>query len=284
MRIVSFISQGRAGYGLLRGEDEIVDCSLLLPYPDVRSALAAGNFGVFLPFLHAPTTLRASEVSWLPPVTHPDKIICVGLNYRPHLLETGRPEPDRPTLFLRLPSSQVGQSQPLLIPPESVQFDYEGELAVVIGKGGRRITQRDAMQHVAGYACYNDGSVRDWQRHSSQFTAGKNFRQTAAFGPWIVSADEIPDPRVLTLKTLLNGQVMQQASVGELIFSIPALIEYCSTFTDLLPGDVLVTGTPGGVGAFRQPPVWMKAGDRVEIAIAGIGTLSNPVIDDEGFF
>lgn len=128
------------------------------------------------------------------------------------------------------------------------------------------------------------GSVRDWQRHSSQFTAGKNFHHTASFGPWMVSADEIPDPRVLTLKTLLNGQVMQQASVDELIFSIPALIEYCSTFTDLLPGDVLVTGTPGGVGAFRQPPVWMKAGDRVEIAIAGIGTLSNPVLDDEGFF
>mgnify|MGYP001759818432 FL=1 len=151
---------------------------------------------------------------------------------------------------------------------------------MVIGKGGRRIAQRDAMQHIAGYACYNDGSVRDWQRHSSQFTPGKNFRHTAAFGPWLVSADDIPDPRALTLETRLNGQVMQQACVDDLIFSIPALIEYCSAFTDLLPGDVLVTGTPGGVGAFRQPPVWMKAGDRVEVEIAGIGTLSNPVIDD----
>lgn len=280
MKIVSFISQWRPGYGLLRGDDEIVDCSQSLPYPDVRSALAAGSFNVFLPFVNAPATLKASEVSWLPPVPNPDKIICVGLNYRPHLLETGREEPDRPTLFLRLPSSQVGHQQPLLAPPESSQFDYEGELAVVIGKGGRRIAQRDAMQHIAGYACYNDGSVRDWQRHSSQFTPGKNFRHTAAFGPWLVSADDIPDPRALTLETRLNGQVMQQASVDDLIFSIPALIEYCSAFTDLLPGDVLVTGTPGGVGAFRQPPVWMKAGDRVEVEIAGIGTLSNPVIDD----
>lgn len=136
MKIVSFISQGRAGYGLLRGDDEIVDCSQSLPYPDVRSALAAGSFNVFLPFVNAPATLKASEVSWLPPVPNPDKIICVGLNYRPHLLETGRAEPDRPTLFLRLPSSQVGHQQPLLAPPESSQFDYEGELAVVIGKGG----------------------------------------------------------------------------------------------------------------------------------------------------
>ncbi|HGE8462248.1 fumarylacetoacetate hydrolase family protein [Serratia nevei] len=282
MRIVSFMAYGRAGYGLLRGEDEIVDGSALLPYPDVRSALAAGGMAAFAPLRDASATLKAAEVSWLPPIVNPEKILCVGLNYRPHLLETGREAPDHPTLFLRSPSSQVGHGQPLLIPAESAQLDYEGELAVVIGRGGRRIAERDALRHVAGYACYNDGSVRDWQRHSSQFTAGKNFSGTGAFGPWLLSADRIPDPTSLQLETRVNGQVMQQASLTELIFSIPALIAYCSTFTTLAPGDVLVTGTPGGVGAFRQPPVWLQAGDRVEVAIAGLGTLSNPVIPDTG--
>lgn len=182
MRIVSFIANGRTGYGLLRGENEIVDGSAMLPYPDVRSVLAAGGIEAFAPLRDAPASLKADEVSWLPPIVNPEKILCVGLNYRPHLRETGREAPGHPTLFLRLPASQVGQGQPLLIPTESAQLDYEGELAVVIGQGGRRIAERDAMRHVAGYACYNDGSVRDWQRHSSQFTAGKNFSGTGAFG------------------------------------------------------------------------------------------------------
>ena len=205
------------------------------------------------------------------------KLLCVGINYMPHIKEMGRERPERPVLFVRFGDSIVGHGQPLLKPRESEQFDYEGELAVVIGKRARRVSRERALDYVAGYSCFNDGSVRDYQRHSPQFTPGKNFHASGAFGPWLVTADEIPDPRKLTLTTRLNGAVMQHESVGELCFDVPQLIEYCSTWTQLEPGDVIVTGTPGGVGAGRKPPVWMKPGDTVEVEISGIGTLRNPV-------
>ncbi|MDX1563069.1 MAG: fumarylacetoacetate hydrolase family protein, partial [Gammaproteobacteria bacterium] len=185
--------------------------------------------------------------------------------------------PEHPVVFVRFASSLVGQGPTMIKPAVSEKFDYEGELAVVIGKPARHVSRDAALQYVAGYSCFNDGSVRDFQRHSSQFTAGKNFDASGAFGPWIVTADELPDPAALKLETRLNGNVVQSESTGELHFDIPALIEYISTWTELMPGDVIVTGTPGGVGAGRNPPLWMQDGDTVEVEISGIGCLSNSI-------
>jgi 2-keto-4-pentenoate hydratase/2-oxohepta-3-ene-1,7-dioic acid hydratase in catechol pathway len=193
----------------------------------------------------------------------------------PHIREMGRERPDKPVLFTRFAASVVGHGQPLVKPLASEQFDFEGELAVIIGRRARRVSRERALDYVAGYSCFNDGSVRDFQRHSAQFTPGKNFHASGAFGPWLVTTDEVPDPRALRLTTRLNGEVVQDESVGELCFDVPALIEYCSIFAQLEPGDVIVTGTPGGVGAGRKPPLWMKPGDTIEVEIEGIGKLSN---------
>jgi 2-keto-4-pentenoate hydratase/2-oxohepta-3-ene-1,7-dioic acid hydratase in catechol pathway len=192
----------------------------------------------------------------------------------------GRELPDKPVVFVRFAASQVGHDQAVIRPAASEQFDFEGELAVVIGRRARQVRRDEAMDVVAGYCCFMDGSVRDWQRHTMQFTAGKNFHRSGAMGPHLVTADEITDARRLKLETRLNGTVMQSGSIDELIFDIPYLIEYCSTFCELLPGDIIATGTPGGVGAARKPPVWLKAGDRVTVDINGIGRLSNPVADE----
>jgi 2-keto-4-pentenoate hydratase/2-oxohepta-3-ene-1,7-dioic acid hydratase in catechol pathway len=205
--------------------------------------------------------------------------VCVGLNYQDHVVETGRENTEQPAIFLRLPESQVGHKQPIVRPRESTHLDYEAEIAVIIGKAGRRIPQKDAWSYVAGYSCYNDGSVRDWQRHTIQWTAGKNFAQTGGFGPWMVTADEIPPGATLVLSCRLNGERMQHATTEQMIFKIPKIIEYVSTWTTLVPGDVLVTGTPGGVGARRNPPVWMKPGDKVEIEIDKVGILENSIAD-----
>ena len=180
-------------------------------------------------------------------------------------------------IFLRLPQSQVGHGEPMVCPAESEQFDFEAELAVVIGKAGRRIAERDALSHIAGISCYNDGSVRDWQLATNQWTPGKNFPATGAFGPWLVTADELPPDRVLSLVCRLNGQEMQRTTTDLMMFPIPKLISFVSTWTTLEPGDVIVTGTPGGVGLRRNPPVWMKHGDTVEIELEGVGVLRNPV-------
>ena len=175
----------------------------------------------------------------------------------------------------------MGHRQPIIRPRASERFDYEGELALVIGKRARHVQREQAYDYVAGYSCFNDGSIRDYQRHTQQWTPGKNFHHSGSFGPWLVTADEQPDPGKLRLTTRLNGNVVQSESVNELCFDIPALIEYVSTWTQLEPGDVIVTGTPGGVGAGRTPPLWMKAGDKVEIDITGIGVLENPVVDED---
>ncbi len=221
-------------------------------------------------------------VTFLPVIPDPDKILCVGLNYATHVAEGGREPPEYPMLFPRYANTQVGHGEPLIRPKASEHFDFEGELAFVIGKAARHVPQAEALDYVAGYACYNDGSVRDWQRHTSQFLPGKNFVGTGGFGPWLVTADEIPDPTVMTLTTRLNGEEMQRATTDDLIFGVARLIEYISTFTELVPGDVVATGTTGGVGAYREPPVWMKAGDTVEVEISGIGTLRNTVVDEAG--
>jgi 2-keto-4-pentenoate hydratase/2-oxohepta-3-ene-1,7-dioic acid hydratase in catechol pathway len=220
------------------------------------------------------------EVSWLPVVTDPGQILCIGLNYEEHRLETKRERASHPTVFARFARCQVGHEAPILRPLESTMLDYEGELAIIIGKRGRRIAAENALDHIAGYACYNDASVRDYQRHTTQFHPGKNFPATGAFGPSMVTADEIADYTQLKLETRLNGVVVQSAGLDQLIFTIPELIAYCSTFSELLPGDVIVTGTPGGVGSARQPPLWMKDGDVVEVEISRIGVLRNPVKDE----
>jgi 2-keto-4-pentenoate hydratase/2-oxohepta-3-ene-1,7-dioic acid hydratase in catechol pathway len=209
------------------------------------------------------------------------KILCVGVNYRPHIEEMGRDIPDYPVVFTRFASSLVGPGEPVIRPLASEQFDFEGELAIVIGKPARHVSRGDALDYVAGYCCFLDGSVRDWQRHTGQFTAGKNFDRSGAIGPMVPAAD-VPDHTALELTTRVNGEVMQRGRVGDLVFDIPQLIEYCSTFTELRPGDVIATGTPGGVGAARTPPVWLRDGDLVEVEISGIGVLRNPVRDESG--
>jgi 2-keto-4-pentenoate hydratase/2-oxohepta-3-ene-1,7-dioic acid hydratase in catechol pathway len=282
MRVASFEKNGRPGFGIVVG-DGIVDAAARLggKAGSLREALAAGALSELARFATAQPDFGVRDVDFAPVI--PDaaaKLLCVGINYMPHIKEMGRERPERPVLFVRFGGSVVGHGRPLLKPRESEQFDYEGELAVVIGKRARRVARDRALDYVAGYTCFNDGSVRDYQRHSAQFTPGKNFHASGAFGPWLVTTDEIPDPRKLALTTRLNGNVMQQESVAELCFDVPQLIEYCSTWTQLEPGDVIVTGTPGGVGAGRKPPVWMKAGDTVEVEISGIGILRNPVAAD----
>ena len=279
MQLVSFRAGRFPSFGIVK-DGAIIDAGRRLApaIPDLRSALSSLDRLRRLADTVADFAMDAVEL--LPAIPNPEKIFCVGVNYLSHLRETGREPPPHPMIFVRYANSQVGAGQPMLRPPESEQFDFEGELAVIIGRQGRRIPRERAFDHVAGYACYNDGSIRDWQRHTGQFTPGKNFVGTGAFGPWIVTADELTDPASQTLVTRLNGQEMQRAPISDLVFDIPTLIAYCSIFSQLVPGDVIVTGTTGGVGAFRKPPVWMKAGDIVEVEITGIGILRNPVIDE----
>ncbi|MET3469731.1 2-keto-4-pentenoate hydratase/2-oxohepta-3-ene-1,7-dioic acid hydratase in catechol pathway [Novosphingobium sp. 1529] len=221
-----------------------------------------------------------ADVRLLPVVPNPGKILCVGLNYATHVAETGREQKEFPAIFTRWADTLIAADEPLVRPRETERFDYEGELAVVIGKGGRRIARADAMAHVAGFSIFNDGSARDWQRHNIQFTPGKNYPATGAFGPALVLPDEVADLGSQRVQTRLNGELVQDQPISDMIWDIPFVIEYCSTFTPLAPGDVIVTGTPGGVGDKRKPPLYMKAGDVCEISIGVIGTLTNPVIDE----
>lgn len=281
MRLASFERQGQAGFGLVV-EGGIVDLGKALGgrYADLRALLAAGALSEAARFATQAPDVALADVTFLPVIPQPGKIWCAGLNYGEHVQETGRQVTEQPVFFLRVADSQVGHGQAIPRPPESVKLDYEGEIAVIIGKPGRRITEADAWDHIAGYACYNDGSVRDWQMHTQQWCPGKNFWRTGAFGPWMVTADEIPAGTEMTLVTRLNGQEVQRATTAQLIHSIPRLIAYASTVAPLAAGDVFVTGTPGGVGAKRSPPLWMKAGDVVEVEVDRIGILRNPVVDE----
>ncbi|MDX1498694.1 MAG: fumarylacetoacetate hydrolase family protein [Woeseiaceae bacterium] len=279
MQIVSFIANGKTHYGRLEGERLVAASDgLRARYPDVR-ALLAGDATAALGTDEGGAEFAAADVTFLPPVPNPGKIICVGINYRPHVEEMGRDLPERPMLFVRFPGSLTGHGQPVLRPAVSEKFDYEGELAVVIGRPARHVARDGALGVVAGYSCFMDGSVRDWQNHTSQFTPGKNFETSGAMGPALVTADAVSDPTELRLETRLNGEVMQEGKLSDLIFDVPALIEYCATFTTLEPGDVIATGTPGGVGAARKPPVWLRDGDEIAVVIDGVGRLRNPVRD-----
>lgn len=278
MKLCSFRHNGTASYGLVT-DPGIVDLGRRFDEPTLREFIAGGQARASA-LVNEPADFRFDDVKYDPVITNPDKIWCVGLNYHDHIKETGREETSNPVMFARFSGSQVGHNEPLIKPVESEKFDYEGEMAVIIGQECRRVSEADALSVVAGYACYNDGSIRDWQRHTHQFLPGKTFAGTGGFGPWMVTTDEIPDPSKLTLETRLNGEVMQHATTDLLIASVPRLIAYCSTILPLLPGDVIVSGTPGGVGAKRNPPVFMKDGDLCEIEISGIGVLRNPVRDE----
>lgn len=277
MRYVSFRRpDGQPGYGRLEGEI-IHDLAAAPGAPaDLKSAIAQGR----LASLAAAATYALDDVVLLPVIPNPGKILCIGLNYATHVAETGRDQKEHPAVFTRWADTLVADGQPMVRPPETTRFDYEAELAIVIGKGGRRIAAADALDHVAGYAPFNDGSVRDWQRHNIQFTPGKNFPATGGFGPALVTPDEAGNLAAQRVQTRLNGQLVQDQPVSDMIWDIPALIAYCSTFTELAPGDVIATGTPGGVGDKRQPTLYMTAGDVVEVSVGVVGTLTNRIIDE----
>lgn len=281
MRFATFQIKGAPSWGLIAGE-EAVDLAAVLRgrYPDLKSAIAAGALDEAAAAAADAPRHRLTAITWLPVLPNPDKILCVGLNYEMHRKETGRAEVENPTIFTRFANSQIGHGADIVRPRLSHELDFEGELAVIIGKPGRHIAREDAFGHVAGYACYNDGSVRDFQRHTHQFTPGKNFPGTGAFGPWMMTPDELGELGPQRLQTRVNGQVVQDATFDQMIFDIPRIIEYCSAFTRLEPGDVIATGTPGGVGAKRNPPLWLKPGDTVEVEIDGLGTLRNGVADE----
>jgi len=282
MKLISYQLNGTDSYGAVTGDraDRVVDLRQIFGEraADLKALIAADLLAEAATAVgQASATLALSELQLLPVIPNPGKIVCVGLNYGEHVRETGREITEQPTLFLRVAESQLAHGEDIVLPPESTRLDYEGEIAVVIGRGGRRIAEADAWAHIAGYACYNDGSIRDWQTATPQWTAGKNFWRTGGFGPWMVTRDEIADGRVMTLVTRLNGQEMQRTTTDKLIHSIPRQIAHISAFTPLAAGDVIVTGTPGGVGAKRNPPVWMKPGDSVEIEVDAIGVLRNGI-------
>ena len=280
MKLVSYLVSGRASFGLLN-QHGIIDLGKKLgdKYTDLKSLLAdEKGLAIAKTYLNDPSDIDEKDITYLPVIPNPNKILCVGMNYAEKRAEFNETS-SAPTLFVRFPDSQTGHKTNIIKPAITNELDYEGELAIVIGKSGFRIKQEDALSYVAGYSCYMDGSIRDWQY--TWFTAGKNWPSTGAFGPCLTTTDEIPDPKALTLVTYLNGQEMQRDSVNNLVHTVPELISYISTFTHLSPGDVILTGSPGGVGKKRNPPIFMKDGDKIEVEITGIGRLTNYVVAEK---
>src|SRR5689334_13533338 len=279
MKLASYRVNGEDTFGAVVGDGVVTLGGAKGRWRTLRDALAADAPGELKAAIagRAPDH-KLSQITFLPLIPNPEKILCVGINYRDHAAETGRDTMSNPQIFLRLVNTLVGHEGEMIRPKVSTNFDFEGELTAVIGKGGRHIKESDALSHVAGYTCFVDGSVRDWQKHS--VTSGKNFIGTGPLGPWMVTADELPDPTRLTLMTRLNGQEMQRSGTDMLIYSVSRIISYVSGFTPLAPGDVIATGTPAGVGHRRNPPVWMKAGDVLEVEITGIGTLRSRILDE----
>lgn len=278
MRWLSFLREGRGTFGYVTSDGAgVVDAGARGSHTDLKAAIAADALTTLVNDCGDTADLPLEDVDYLPTVPNPDKILCVGLNYKAHQEETGRGGEGFPTIFVRFANAQVGHGGLMLRPKESRTLDYEGEIALVIGKAGRRIAKADALSHVAGFSIYNDGSVREYQRQTSQFTPGKNFQATGGFGPWMMTPDEVGDVSAMELTTRLNGQVMQNATADLLVFDFGDIIEYCSTFCELVPGDVIVTGTPGGVGAARKPPVFMDEGDEIEVEVKPIGSLRQTI-------
>lgn len=277
MRFISYRQQGIYSWGALEG-DKIFDLS------NVASSLISAIASSSLPqssddIEKDELNFSLSDVTLLPPIPEPRRIICIGQNYAAHRDEMGGASTSSPLIFTRFPSSIVGHNEVLIKPPESEQFDFEGELAVIIGSSGRRIAPENALSHIAGYSCFMDGSIRDYQIHTTQYIPGKNFEKSGSFGPWMLSADEIPNPNSgLSLQTRLNGELVQETTTDLMIFDIPTVIAYLSTFTTLEPGDVIASGTPGGVGYKRKPQLFMKPGDKIEVKIENVATLTNSII------
>ena len=280
MKLVSFSRLGKARFGAVV-KDGVIDLTGKLD-PDVntiKELISLHMEDQAEEFIAGKNKdLSFSDIIFLPVIPDPEKIMCVGLNYVEHKKETGRPDVDNPTIFTRFADSQVAHMQPMIKPDNSDRFDYEAEMAIIIGKGGRFISEDEALNHISAYACYNDGSIRNYQRHKSQYTPGKTFPGTGGFGPYMVTPSEVGDYRKLPIELRLNGNIMQKATLADLIFPIPRLISYISEFTALSSGDVIVTGTPGGVGDKRNPPVYMVPGDIVEVDIGMLGVLRNPII------
>jgi 2-keto-4-pentenoate hydratase/2-oxohepta-3-ene-1,7-dioic acid hydratase in catechol pathway len=281
MKLASYVVDGAPAYGVVQGDGVITLNNL---YGARATSLKAALAADLLPHIreaavNARPDHKLSDIKFLPVIPDPERIACAGINYRSHASETGREIPKQPSMFLRLADTLVGHEGEMIRPSVSHNFDFEGELAVIIGKGGRHIPAERALDHVAGYTCFVDGSVRDYQKFS--VTSGKNFPATGPLGPWLVTTDEIPDPTKLTLMTRLNGHEMQRSGTDLLIYSISHIISFCSDFTALAPGDVIATGTPEGVGHRRTPPLWMKPGDLLEVEITGIGTLRSHIVDDK---
>jgi 2-keto-4-pentenoate hydratase/2-oxohepta-3-ene-1,7-dioic acid hydratase in catechol pathway len=278
VKLVSFNRAGTTGWGVVTPSG-VVDMSRRLDgrYPTLRFALAAGGLSeIGYEADRASPDFALSDVELMPPIPDPEKIICVGLNYRAHVGEGGGPVPKFPSLFTRFADTLVAHNAPMIVPKVSSELDYECELAFVIGRPGRHIQPSSAIEHVAGYTCFNDGSVRDYQT-SHSLPAGKNFVATAGCGPWLVTADEIPDPDILSLRTILNGVEVQRGNTRDMIFDVATIIAYVSGFTPLASGDIISTGTPEGVGFLRKPPLWLTPGDVVEVEVEGIGILRNPI-------
>jgi 2-keto-4-pentenoate hydratase/2-oxohepta-3-ene-1,7-dioic acid hydratase in catechol pathway len=275
---MKFASLAAGGYGIITADGlRPVSRDFQARYPTLRSAIAAG---VLAAAARDAAPQAQTAVSFAPTIPDAGKIICIGMNYREHIREMGRQPPRYPAFFARFNDSLVGHGQPVVRPRVSTYFDWEGELAVVIGRPARHVRREDALAHVAGYTILQDGSVRDYQEHTTQFSAGKNFHHSGAMGPWLVTADEIPDPAGLILETRVSGEVMQHDDVSGLCIDVPAIIEYLSVICELLPGDVIATGTPSGVGAGRRPPRWLVPGDVIEVEVSQIGVLRNPVADE----
>lgn len=279
MRLVTFEHEGRVGPGIRRG-DRIVDIARAAPdLPrSLRDILALGPKALDRLDHLGGETLPLAGVRLLPPIPEPRKLLCIGLNYVDHAAEDDKPPPAEPIVFLRVPTSFVGHGAPIVCPLASDQFDYEAELAVVIGGTGRNVSEADALDLVAGYTIFQDGSLRDYQFGGVQWTLGKNFDRSGSMGPELVTADELPPGASgLSIRTRLNGETVQQGNTSEMIFPVARLISHISGAITLEPGDVIATGTPSGVGFVRKPPLFMKPGDRLDIDIEAMGTLSNPV-------
>lgn len=281
MKLISFEVENIKKFGLVVKEDSVIDLTKYFDAKDLKDLITLNKLNDAKKYENEEADYRLDEVKLLPVIENPDKIFCAGVNYDEHRLETKKDVTAHPTIFFRVTQSQIAHGDSILVPIESDRLDYEGEIAIVIGKEGRRISEEDALDYIVGYSCYNDATIRDYQLHTSQWGPGKNFEATGAFGPWLVTKDEISDDEVLTLETRLNGQTMQKADTSLLLFSMRELIAYTSTFTTLKPGDVIVTGTPGGVGAKRNPPVFMKDGDVVEVVVSKLGVLRNPIRKEE---
>ena len=285
MKLISYSMNDGPGVGAVVG-DGVVDLGRRLGtgYSSMKSLIATGNLTAIKGAVEgAAPDYRYDEVNLLPVVPDASKIVCIGLNYKAHAAETTRDPNDKPMLFARWADTLIAHKAPLIQPRISQMLDYEAEMLAVIGSHtGCNVKASDALKHVFGYSCMNEGSVRDWQRHSSQVTAGKNFVGTGATGPWIVTADEIPDPQALDIALTVNGETMQTANTRDMIWSVAEMIEYITNWMPLGPGDLIATGTPAGVGSMRKPPVFLQPGDTVSVTISDIGTLSNTVEREHG--